>query len=156
MKAFEIPTDNLYKFIAISGILIILACLIFPGRYAFELMLEAEVIHGQIQLAEQNLKVIETELDSPHIPMDAEDLKKIENLRALRKESIDKSFQLDIDNELLKKKLKYLNWVLFLAIPFCFFGLFLACKGFYLWKTKLQKYQDMIVKNEAEKLLMKK
>lgn len=61
MKLFEIPTDNLYKFMALSGIMMLIVSLI-PFYHSYELKLEAIRLNGEIKTLNVQINYLSEDL----------------------------------------------------------------------------------------------
>lgn len=155
------PTDNLYKFISISGLLIFLVSFIFP-RY---LNKEYVLLYGEIK---GELRSMENEIESLDNSIVSDDSIRAQIPLLLLHPSLPNLFQKLLSDELyksknLRKEMRDLvkkwetsealyseieNWrkIGYYGIG-C--GLILMIIGFALWYLRLQKYQDMILKNEA-------
>ena len=124
-----LPTDNLYKFIALFGIVIILFSFYLPfqsAKKSQELLREVDSVSKVINLMpkEERVKAYETTF------------KKLEELKLILEQ--DKSFYMGV-------------LVVGVAI-----GTTLTIVGFSMWYKKVQKYQDMILENQANQLLKEK
>lgn len=167
------PTDNLYKFKAISGLLIIIAIILLIAVGFYQLL---QSINDY--LAKDNLLRTEIiafwqdfNIDASGIPVTQEEVKKfLEN-----RDNSDKTLQTNIfpnresvekfrvvtkdfavreaerDNALLALKIE-----VFLKLALFIFFLYLLNRGFNLmqrgfdeWYNKLQKYQDLLARNQA-------
>lgn len=222
MNLPSVPTDNLYKFIGISGLLILMLGLVLPKWSLYQLELQRVDIDESIttnkilgdaivrdateSLNEQNealktasgpiLGRMNAMLDEQNIA-----LKEIEKLKELRDEQTKerrlediKKFRFALEKELgaLNKKfdslineskiqskaarkfreqmdqvqissrrttsllekygvvLEYMHDVLFGSYVAQFAGFFLTVSGFVLWYMKCQRFQDLVLRAEAE------
>ncbi len=62
MKLFDIPTDNLYKFMALSGLVLIIASY-FPLYHGWMTGVDLEKVKGENKLIEQEVNWVQQELD---------------------------------------------------------------------------------------------
>lgn len=148
----SIPTDNLYKFMAITGLVLIILSLYWYNKNLREIALESIELRSQVQLmAEKNFildekkKIVEAIKNST-----SEEALAILNQRAeLLREAptITKRWEqlFFMANEFKKQK-----WIIFAVIVL---GVGITTVGFYLWYIRLQKYQDILMKKEAGDLL---
>jgi hypothetical protein len=169
MEMLKPPTDNLYKFMAIFGLLI------FFLSYV-------PIIHSQQQELEWTIWLCDfnTNVTNPinNIGIEIQTLKEVVNKMS---QSIKKKDAAGVDSNIeeAKKKLEYIDvsdfkeklshldeltkkasillkknafikYELYLGIISGIVGFISMCLGFYFWYSKLQKYQDMIIKKEAE------
>jgi len=171
MKFPEIPTDNLYKFMALSGITIILASLL-PCYLSYQIQIEAIRLSGKLEelkavsdYSELRHKTLAATIDGLlKVRARAEELKEqqntekiLEELHAKQAENTEmlwKSTLAAIQHKAQWKELLYLKrWYnltrIISALAFVC-GLILTIRGFQLWKEKLQIPQDLIIKQKAE------
>ena len=80
-------------------------------------------------------------------------IQSIENMTENISNLICKQRKIGVDlhtkNELLKNKNTQLDLFQILSIIIFFSGLYLSCHGFKCWYSRTQKFQDMILKNQA-------
>lgn len=163
MNIPNIPTDNLYKFIALSGIIIVLLSIYIPKVKI------AEVTDKIIDAKESKLILVvkvnnlESQVDrfkdkfGPSIKENKENNKelKVENLYGELDELNDVLFLLKIERikqkaiteriEVLENRsVEIFRW----SIITLFNGLVMAFFGFWLWYSKVQKLHDLILKSE--------
>lgn len=150
MFSSSIPTDNLYKFMAITGLVFIVLCLYWYNKQLHEVMMESIELRSQVEsmakinsILDEKKKIVEGTESST-----SKDAMEILNERAaLLKESptISKRWErlFFLTNEFIRlKKILILSLVL---------GVATTCAGFFLWYMKLQRYQDVLMKREAQK-----
>ena len=124
-----LPTDNLYKFIALLGIVIILFSFYLPfqsAKKSQELLREVDSVMKVIDLMPQKERVKAYETT----------YKKLEELKFILEK--DKPFYLSV-------------YVVGGTI-----GIILTISGFRMWYKRVQKYQDKILENQANELLKEK
>ena len=151
------PTDNLYKFVAITGLLLFLACIVAELSEARKISLQvakvkssAERIWEQVkklevrtseavelrksggEVASSVFEEFESELESLNSPASGSVAKLAEAIKIL-----------DASHENYRSIADVARWGEFV-------GIFLMGFGFTSWYMKLQKYQDRIVKRQAE------
>lgn len=129
MQIPNLPTDNLYKFMALTGLVLVVIGIIpyWVGGT------KTQEIAGQV-LAKQII-LIEAEI------ADDDEFSRHE-VAKLRGEIKQLKFQWD---RLLQDR-KFLRT---LSSAFYSFGTFLSCFGFVLWYTRVQIYQDLLLKKQA-------
>lgn len=144
-----IPTDNLYKFIAIFGLIIFVLAVIYPRKALNELYLHSLELYGQVKILELQSVNLENKLNELGLPTDKGTLEQKEEFK---KEAFNlklKSQELKNANAkndyLLKQYQSYLKYS-YLGMTS---GILLMFLGFILWYFKLQLYQDIIIKKEA-------
>ncbi len=151
MNISSIPTDNLYKFLAISGLVIIITCLYLPYKQIREIDLKYIELKSETQLLEEKNYIlnVKKKLVEDIKSSTSEDALKILNERAeLLQEApiISKRWEqlIYLNNE--KKELRKITNV---GLGF---GVIITFIGFFQWYRRLQKYQDILMKREAESL----
>ena len=130
MNLPNLPTDNLYKFMALSGLFLII--------FSFTLVLlqanRSQDIHRELKRLStiMELKNFQNERDKKL----GENI--VENLGQSRKLLEELKF-------ILEQKPKYMAFfVIFMLI-----GVILSITGFQLWYSRVQRYQDILIKNQA-------
>ncbi len=133
MNIPSLPTDNLYKFMALSGI--------FIAVFGYSVYW---IQGGRTQEIVEELSGLETRLEviikSPIVTGDSsidteKDLEAIAKVMQLTKE---------FDN-LQKERVVYRNFSIFCLVV----GSILSISGFSLWYFRVQKFQDMLLRKEA-------
>lgn len=176
----NLPTDNLYKFCAISGLVIILFSIIFTVVYVTELqeesiLLEALAQETQVDLnyleqanlrVENKLKHFEkfssgNNFEFPYKHTD-EKISETEEFKELKqlitkleinsKELKYKSIELKKNLKLSSKKIFNLYFIIFIGIILSISGYSLAKFGFVRWNNLVQKPNDERIRSELEKL----
>lgn len=164
INSLKPPTDNLYKFITIIGILIIIVSSSLWWKTYEErdsIFLSLDITSTTFDLgetySEHSDKTSEAISISQSVKGDVSLLTDVQQRYLLN--LLDKAQALEeLSNELVKKtrlstlkintiKTKYEN-VKIISIVFIIIGFSLMLSGFYLWNTKLQKYIDKEIKNK--------
>src|SRR5580704_1991991 len=133
------PTDNIYKFFAIFGLVLFLASgLLLWGQVQQRVVIESEIEHLTQEIA-YNLKLPDSpRLDTGKVVRDASPEDKAKVARV---------------NE-LKERIADLTLPFWLLIAFGALGtvggLILMVKGFRLWYDRAQVYQDRVLKAQAD------
>ncbi len=179
MKLPEIPTDNLYKFMALSGIAVIFASFL-PFYLFYNLNIKAIRLSGKLEelklvsklsemkyerLSERSyelLKVLDELLkvqaeepeEQQKIKKTFEELEKLQIQRAEKIKMAEKDALDSIQHLAQWKELVYLKRcyraALLIGMFALGFGIILTIRGFQFWKEKLQIPQDLIIKQKAE------
>ena len=170
----NIPTDSLYKFMAISGIILIIVPLVFMYNYYNKLLvetynnslevdileIEAKHLREDVLSLEEGVNDFESRVGiKGNLIANENVLIKIEasNLSEITKSIDTKNKELEIKliktknrleiNSVLRNNTKIL---LFLGKIFGVLGSILTVAGFSLWYYKIQIYQDKILKENAK------
>lgn len=140
----NLPTDSLYKFCALAGLIVTTLSIVLPNIALHNLTLELIKTNGEI-------KVLEAE--SQHFKdagnKDSLSPEEKTNLLEKSKELEIKLIQLKSKNDaenFLNEQTQHWRSIAFFG---AFLGVILIATGFILWYRKVQKYQDIILKNEA-------
>ena len=155
MQLPSLPTDNLYKFIALLGIVLLVTAIVVPVKIQDEIDKDfARLV--LIQQVKIDLAVLEwNQAGSPPNTLTTEEA--IEKWRSSQKEKKE-----ELQSRLRKLELSGAEHAEYLSaiqvrqrwrrIAYCIgpIGIFLMCIGFRLWYVRLQKYQDMIIRHKAE------
>jgi hypothetical protein len=144
MDPTSLPTDNLYKFLALSGIIIDVAAvhLYFKRRADVnerldELETQAAGLRVDIEEAKLQLEAAKEEHHTTAAKFYASTQRVAEVSRSHEVQKV----KLGVLKR-LRRELKLLTWVVAFALTI---GTVAAAAGFYLWYDRLQKYQDRTV-----------
>ena len=156
MQLPSLPTDNLYKFIALSGLVLLVTAIVVPVKIQDEIDKDfARLV--LIQQVKIDLAVLEwNQAGSPPKTLTTEEA--IEKWRSSQKEKKE-----ELQSRLRKLEVsgadaefEYYSAIRvrkrWRRIAYCIgaIGILLMCIGFRLWYVRLQKYQDKIIRRQAE------
>lgn len=170
MNIPDLPTDSLYKFVSLTGVLLSLICFgVLEYRANNQVELDTEILLGKEALGylKMNRESISTNIDTilnsineklaTGKTIDDTDLQRYSSARQEYDQLKKQTDNLDREIMFLRKKSEiaenHFNRsqriipILFLG---GFFGIALAVFGFYFWYHRLQKYQDMLVRHQAD------
>ena len=143
----NIPTDNMYKFLAVSGVVLMIASVslytVQFGTYAQKM----GDIYKELVSLEKDLKFSNFQLEK----LTPEEIKNDEKLNEVYKETLAFQSKRDILSnieETAKSQFMYSFTALIIAFVL---GLTTAAGGFFFWYHRLQKYEDSIVRNRSTK-----
>jgi Ca2+/Na+ antiporter len=163
------PTDNLYKFIAISGILLVLYNLIFTSQFLINNHVQAQKISNELDIVEieqnhlhedilylkKKVSILSENLEKKSVEESSEELKEFSTLNAKLKtknrEIEIKIKEMENKNKLLKDRVKFGIFLIIIGLITFIVGIYLTYRGFYLWYHRLQKYQDTLIKKKSKK-----
>ena len=149
MNFIPLPTDNLYKFTALSGLAILLFSLAYPIRLVVDLELKAAQTSGHIEATTHELKKVDrllAELESSKVPT-REELNVLHEKRDVAQMS---HYQdLSAKNELLVLRAE-LNAIRSVARIGVWLGSLMSVIGFYLWYFRVQRPADRIASRQAQ------
>lgn len=137
----NLPTDNLYKFMALTGLLLMIGSFLivfFQAEKSRELSREFDQSVAIAKAHLETAKAAPTKMgESPEVA--AETLEKAK-IQMAKSEAIQNELKLILDD-----KPTFLGFYLVGEV----IGLILSISGFGLWYTRVQKYQDMLLKRQA-------
>jgi len=139
MEMPNLPTDNLYKFLAMFGLII----LIFSS-YMF--IQEPEKLYSDIDKLQVREQLVKIQNQNDSLVARQRDLK-------TKNEYLQDSLELVTSLNGLQRKVDKLPGRLNIYIILYFFGGGISIIGFLLWFSKTQKFNDEIIKNESKKIL---
>jgi hypothetical protein len=174
MNIPNLPTDNLYKFMAISGLFVFILSMFYPVYREIELKHRWIILSGEmrvLQLEYDNWEWLQKHADiSILTPSDPNILKLPKNEKAVAQF---KEFQkkLDVHKSELRELLQYRKALANLESQqkqldtleseikmykwFCWVGVIcgivLILLGFKLWYSRVQRFQDILLYREATK-----
>jgi len=132
------PTDNLYKFIAISGTLILIFSFAFPTHYI--LKLGEEIADTTAAIATVKMRIKQLEMIKKGTPDYSKQLEKVNDLQA----------KLINNNIMNEQTIKLLYFLFFQIITGIIMGLALMYYGFSRWYLRVQIHLDEELKNKAK------
>ena len=152
MQLFPPPTDNLYKFISIAGLLAVIVSLSVPVYFILNTRPRVTEFRIEASVLSVELKYLKQEIEEMRTGTDNVDRLNTQNNSARRT----KLRELEIRQVRLDHAIAEAEWAtrIMLILMVCVVlgsagGGGLAGKGFALWYDRLQRYQDEIVKKQA-------
>ncbi len=144
------PTDNLYKFMAIFGLTLLVISLILPVYINYTVAVNNAEVMARIRVIDTEMAIagdfdIFRELSEDKILTPNEKKEFV----AKQKDFIVKNGQTLDELNIVTATTPALIGIMFYSTIMGIVGSILVYKGFRLWYDKLQKYQDIIVKNQA-------
>ena len=167
MNIPNLPTDNLYKFIALSGIVLIILSLVLPNVEVTKLenkqeesSLAVPALQKQINDLNLSLSILESDTATTSMnKLSKQDLTKLrERIIELANKTYDARAEFDqnkIKSDSVGSSINKLSQELSFYSYLMNMGFVLMITGFILWYFRLQKYLDLIVKKEADKQHLK-
>ncbi len=153
MRFPNLPTDNLYKFMALSGLILFVFSFFVPFWLMHNIKLKTLEIKEELDL----LDIEEKYLKEIH-----EDIEALPSNKRRKAIKLNEERFKDYSKKLMQTRrkvetMKYLDSmrrdIRILALVGISLGVIFTYCGFFLWYKRLQKYQDQIIKNEAQKQL---
>jgi hypothetical protein len=156
MNVPTLPTDNLYKFLALTGLVLMLACF---GALEFRAAKQQE-LDTAVSLGKEALGYLERDIErvaerlTGQATEDQEYPKVTANEYAQFKMRIrnvgEDIIELRGKSERAEAHYQRTQRILFLLLLGGIFGGFIAIAGFALWYVRLQKYQDVLIRCQAD------
>lgn len=142
MPAVPLPTDNLYKFLALSGVALVALSFIYPIRRLGEL--EAKTIETEVQVSTLEIEVRDITADIDAAERGHPDTDEVKTLRKRNSASEVKSAELRGRAKLLNALQHDLEWTRRVLLALGVVGLFLSTLGFLLWYFRIQRPADVL------------
>jgi hypothetical protein len=143
MNIPNLPTDNLYKFLALTGIIILIFSIAITEIRLTELESESDDYLTQKGELYFDIQSLNSDLDRITD-------KEIFELKRLKNEIRIREFKLSRTKELLLKKSKQTRTVFRWSIFGVLSGLLISVFGFVLWYNRVQRYLDYKLKLETK------
>jgi len=149
MELPMLPTDNLYKFLALSGLVMLVLSFTFPRNMVDELELKAVESETNINLLAFEVSVLKDDVDAAEKkPKLAED--GIQKLSERQRQLEVKTLQVGGERAKLNVLVKQLRFAMSLSIIGSVLGFVLADIGFWLWYMRVQKPADLLARKQVE------
>ena len=177
MEFPQIPTDSLYKFMALSGLAIVVTFIVFPGQKLLEIEKQSVQIQGEYKISclefdertKESQKIISDQkklLAEYDRIFDSHDLsaatkKRVDTVGEKLNNEADRVHEKLVQTEILKIKtdsklnelkangVYFRNTLRILAIGSVLGGV-MTIFGFILWYTKIQVLQDRLLAMQVE------
>jgi|TARA_R110002110_G_scaffold401127_2_gene617868 uncharacterized membrane protein YraQ (UPF0718 family) len=143
MNIPNLPTDNIYKFFALTGLFIVIFSIITSEIKLTDNQTDLDIYGAQATELEYEVQRLNSRLEKdPH--------NQVYNSKELVDELKFKNFKLSNTNELIGKKLdrfkRTFHWLLFGVI----IGSIISFLGFIYWYNRVQRFLDYKLKLECE------
>jgi hypothetical protein len=152
----NLPTDNLYKFLALAGLTLSLFSFVFPRiqehnakRVLWETKIDIDLAGEQLRYVEQQISILDVKREEAYRkntslrPVKDDEMRILELQHNLRVQQA----QVGVKTKLLGALSDELAEARFFSKIGVLLGLLLACCGFSLWYVKLQRHQDDFWRN---------
>jgi hypothetical protein len=142
----NLPTDNLYKFMALAG----LAIFVFMIYFSFMRGIELREKMNEILLERSILKVEITQSERILTRLKENQNPTVEEFKDLIKIYSDierRSAILEEKTSILNQLMDYTDWLYNIRAILFIVSLFLTVLGFLLWYYRIQRYQDKALQN---------
>jgi hypothetical protein len=164
------PTDNLYKFAALSGTVIFILSIYLPMEYINKLDARTEAykmklfaLTAEIKLNEARVSKLESigknenkitakDKNKLNIVYTDSDIKELDRqIDELNMSITTKRLESNYYSTTLSEALERFKFDKIFIDAIAFSSIFIAFSGYYFWYHRIQKYQDIAIKEEAYK-----
>ncbi|MBU6405419.1 MAG: hypothetical protein KGL63_03055 [Betaproteobacteria bacterium] len=151
MNIPAVPTDSLYKFMALSGVLLVIVGVFYPAYLLQQLqprVIDAQTTVAILKLQSDQLKFDVGLLKASKSPT-LEQLAKIEKQNTEMRVKLARAEGEDAKVAFFSSQVKI---IINLEYVVSMFGLFLALSGFSLWYNRVQKPADRLAERRVKEL----
>lgn len=162
----SIPTDNLYKFLAVTGLICALACLLYPPIITVSMARKAADVVAARALIDIQIRDVESQIDD--LSSDVHEAKTKESdvseaeiasldgqLTILKEEArtLEKGLSsFERDGRIAQAEGEALSTQMDLIASAFVPSIVLALFGFLMWYLRVQRYADAVLRLQAEAL----
>jgi hypothetical protein len=137
----NIPSENLYKFFGISGLVLSVFCLWFPNQKE----MEGRIALADLQQKQELLEHKQTNATKHHMQIGADPNK----LESERTELNTTQSEFTAAKQKTKAALDYISYLERLTTIGLPIGILLFLAGTFFWWHRVQRFDDLIKQNEA-------
>ena len=135
MEDMPVSSSNMYKYLALSGVVIIIVTLVFAVSELFD-------IHDQLLEAEERVEVMTARLEAGTNPEEEEPVSELEQqLNQIRLDSAERRLKV-----LKDRSLELREWATILFTV----GIAVSAFGFTRWYRKIQMPMERIAQHQSE------
>ncbi len=150
MNLPALPTDNLYKFLALSGVALVVFSFIFPLDRLAAIQLKRVEMQTQAEVLLVELSNLEKEVDRAAGREKVSD-EVLKDLQARRLQLAIKHAEVNGAKAQVAVLLEQFERAWSVLIVGMFAGIALANVGFFLWYYRVQKPADLLARKQLEK-----
>ncbi len=143
MNILQPPTDSLYKFMAVSGLLIICFSVIWPELRIYELEQQSIQLKGEVNILRIETNNLNKDVERHNKDKSIETLIEKQRLQEIKLEQLKTKAEL---GQLAVTNTRRMNRILYIGAAL---GLTLSFFGFILWYWRVQIWQDKAIRKEA-------
>lgn len=144
----SLPTDNLYKFMAITGFAMTFISLVLPIISLNKTAKDLGVLRAQNDAIARDLKLLDASIQADLANKDKQMMENYyEDYMNLKK----KQNERDRVFTEIQSNHESLGWLLKIYYSMTVLGVIIGSWGFFLWYFRVQRYLDIILRNEAIK-----
>jgi hypothetical protein len=144
-----LPTDNLYKFLALSGVVMVIASSALV--WIISLHVDEQITNLEVEsaLIKEEIRFLEEDVATPERRGDNGSVNPTTR-EGLRREIARNAARLGPEIQQTKRLNRDLWLLVVFYVVFLFGGFYAAYKGFRLWYDRLQRYQDVLLQAQAK------
>lgn len=144
MNGLSLPTDNLYKFIALAGLVLIIFSAYIDYTKGMEMSLAVEELKGQLEIDKAESQYIEPQISEAAKQNDAPAYRKLIREREKQKAVVDAKLAT------VKFQSKVYFWLRRVLVTAYIVGAGVSFFGFLLWYIKVQRHLDAAIRLESK------
>ena len=144
-----IPTDNLYKFVALAGVALVLISLIYPEQALRDLGAKKIDSETQLRVLLAQADRLESELDLLETSKDVED-KRLDRIKEQNDEIRINALKASGENQKIALYATHHESVATYAKYLLILGSAMSFLGFFLWYRRVQRPADLAVAEQAK------
>jgi hypothetical protein len=145
------PTDNFYKFLAISGLVVTIFCVVYPTSFLTANNSIITTLSTDLRKLEVDYEYLErsTAVQASQTQTAVDDIRNQPQVQQKFQEIEHRIIQVDelIDQE--TRKLKNLDTIRQVLYIFSLISSFVTGASFYLWYSRVQKHQDKLLEMDV-------
>ena len=161
----DLPVDNLYKFLTIAGLALVIVSFVGPWARIDDLSREVATFRGDIQILALEAKQLEAERKAASTPESAVPVRPSPKVHALgvpeptppptellrnREKALElRKAQIEAKRLLLREQSSRIKMQTGLGAAGSLVGVILTFSGFALWYVRVQRFQDAILARKA-------
>ena len=143
-----LPTDNLYKFMSLALVVIIIISVSYPIIQIEQLQHRIVSLNGDQKILNREVELLKKEINLFEKNKNKTMAELIDFYRKTNQQQI-KNIELMVKVQDIELTSKYISQNRILGIIGTSLGSFLAFFGFSLWYVRIQKLQDLLLKRQV-------
>ncbi|MGD0779600.1 MAG: hypothetical protein ABR954_02295 [Dehalococcoidales bacterium] len=148
----KLPTDNIYKFLAIAGLILIILCDTIPILIERDLSIQTIQTQGDYNTLNQEVNFLAEDISWAQNNKENLTVEQAQELQDRARQQLLKNIELNNKLNLLNFYKDELNQIWIFRWVVISIGILLAIIGFGYWYFRWQQPLDLIIRNETQKL----
>lgn len=144
------PTDNLYKFISIAGLVLFFISISFPFSKASNLAVKQAELWGQYERLKVDAQSLNGELMVAVADLNKVTQSQYKELQQKFQNQNVKRTEVETNEKVVavfRQEIRFYTWI---GIIGATVGFFMAVTGFVFWYKRVQKFEDAILQKKAQ------